>query len=541
MTGSFSTALKTACVCTVSLVVLGCGGGGSAEAVSSEEVSLSDVTVERKAAEKAGAMAVRQYVTARLKTEKFITYNFDNPNKAELEAIIDDALAAWQMSENISAKAEQIADAAVADETVPLIATPKKTMGRNPAIDWAQELTDSYDAYPVGKKIRGLAAQLGTDAKSAYSQLMLAQAILKQDYDTDAEMYEQLMKGAMVTKTVCKTGLFISGVVVTGGSLGAVAGGSATLMEAGGIIISGTDTLVDIGSTASTIIMGENNSVTLAIDDIKQKIAPISAIGGLMSFNPAETGEQLAYLGDSILDFVTEGRVLGGLITVGGTGITVKIADISAEGRTPEQVIAELQRIGFEINQESAAVTVEEKLEEMESSADFTYEDMDRILDELLEETIVENDNGGGDNGGDIGGEEPGGDEGGGTVDEDDGDSDDDTGEEPDGDNDSDVPLTIGDIVGNYQVTFYVANPTDNPEAADRSAVIRIWQPDPTSSVINSSVAAGYFVFDSGSLTASGSSAGEYLSFSGSITGTISISGYLVYGIPYNVSGVKIP
>jgi len=536
-------ALKTACVCTASLLVLGCGGGGSgsAEAVSSEEVSLSDVTKERKAAEKAGAMAVRQYVTARLKTEKFITYDFDNPNRAELEAIIDDALAAWQMSENISAKAEQIAGAAIAQETVPAIATPKRTTARSSAIDWAQELTDSYDAYPVGKKIRGLAAQLGTDAKSAYSQLRLAQAILKQDYDTDAEMYDQLMKGAMVTKTVCKTGLFISGVVVTGGSLGAVAGGSATLMEAGGIIISGTDTLVDIGSTASTIIMGEKNSVTLAIDDIKQKIAPISAIGGLMSFNPAETGEQLAYLGESILDLVTEGRVLGGLITVGGSGTTVKIADIPAEGRTPEQVIAELQRIGFEIDKESAAVTVAEKLEEMETSADFTYEDMDRILDELIEETIGETDNGGDDNGGDIGGEDPGGDDGGGTVDEDDDDdSGDDTGEEPDGDNDSDVPLRLVDVLGDYQVTFYVANPDDNPQAGDRSAVIRIWQPDPASGVINSSVASGYFVFDSGSLTASGSSAGEYLSFSGSITGTISISGYLVYGIPYYVSGVKI-
>jgi hypothetical protein len=515
----------------LTLLLIGCGGSGSgsAAAVSSEEVSLADVDEDRKAAEKAGAIAVRKYIAARLKTEKFITYDFSDPDKAELEVIIDDALSAWAEAEEIAEKAEAVAAVVEAKEAAKYRA--HNLSGKNAAQDWAQELVDSFDAYPAGKKIRGLAAQLGVDAKKANEQLYLAKQIISADAEADAEMFDDLMKTAMVTKTVCKTGLFVTGVIVTGGSIGAIAGGTTSLMTAGGIVVGGADTIVDIGTTTSTIILGEKNRVTIGFNDIKEKLGPLSSVVGLMTFNPAETGEQLSYLGESILDFVYEGKVLGGLIKwENGTPAGVDVHEMPLDGRSLQTVILELESMGYTVDEETVNHTVESLDELVSEGSDISFEEVSAIMDDLLAEVTQVDDNGtGGEDGGDNGndtGEETG---------------DDDPGGDDGSDNDSDVPLTIGDVAGYYNVTMTVANPDDNPDASDRSATIRVWQTDSSTNVLNVNAASGYFLFDSISLTADGSSSGEYLSFSGSITGTISISGYIVYGIPYYVSGVKIP
>ena len=45
---------------------------------------------------------------------------------------------------------------------------------------------------------------------------------------------------------------FASGIAATG------------ILEAGGMVIGGMDTIVDIASTGSTIVLGENNKVIIA-------------------------------------------------------------------------------------------------------------------------------------------------------------------------------------------------------------------------------------------------------------------------------------
>lgn len=526
-------------------ILSGCGGGsGTAEPATKQSVSLSQVSGDRAAAEKAGAIAVRQYVLARLKTEKFITYDFSNADREELKTLIDDALAAWVQAEATAGKAEAIAAAVEAKEK-------KRTASRaeQSPQDWAEELIGSFDAYPAGKKIRGLAAQLGVDAQQANEQLELAKQIINSDAEADAEMYDNLMKAAMATKTVCKTGLFVAGVISTGGSLGALAGGSTSLMTAGGIIVGGADTLVDIGATSSTIILGENNRVTIGFNDIKEKLGPLSSVVGLMTFNPADTGEQLSYLGDTILDFVNDGKILGGLIKwENGAPSAIDITEIPLDGRTLQTVVNELKQQGFEVDEETLETTAESLAELIEEGFDISFDEISAIMDDLLAGVVPADDTddeggdtggedpGEGDTGGDTGGDDSGGDTGG----DDDGEVDEDPSTDP-GENDSDVPLTIGDILGYYNVTMSVANPESNPDATGMTAVIRIWQTDSGTPIIYSTAAAGYFVFDSATMDAYGSSSGEYLRFSGSITGVISISGYLVYGIPYNVSGVKIP
>lgn len=57
--------------------------------------------------------------------------------------------------------------------------------------------------------------------------------------------------------------------------------------------------------------MGENHQVTVGFNDVKDKLAPVSAVVGLATFNSAETGEQLAYIGDTLVDWFYEGKVMG--------------------------------------------------------------------------------------------------------------------------------------------------------------------------------------------------------------------------------------
>ena len=41
----------------------------------------------------------------------------------------------------------------------------------------------------------------------------------------------------------------------------------------------------------------------MGFDDVKNKLAPVSAVVGLVSFQSGETGEQLVYIGDTLVDW----------------------------------------------------------------------------------------------------------------------------------------------------------------------------------------------------------------------------------------------
>ena len=49
--------------------------------------------------------------------------------------------------------------------------------------------------------------------------------------------------------------------------------------------------------------------------------------------------DKLSYIGESVLDLVRDGKILGGLITVGEDGqTTVTMTEIDVEGKTPAEI-----------------------------------------------------------------------------------------------------------------------------------------------------------------------------------------------------------
>ena len=371
-------------------------------------VSLPAVAAERAAVEQVGAIATQQYIIARLKTEALIEYAIENGSIDELKAMTDDTLEAWRLCELASVQAAELADyaqslrsfASTQAATVSYTSSSPARIGlftmvayaaeENAAVKWAKELTEKYDSYPAGQKVKQLAENLGTDAKKAYAQLKMAQNILEGEaYSAEGDTMQSFENAAMATKTVCKTGLYIGGVVAGGG----VANG---ILEAGGMIIGGVDTIVDIASTGSTIICGENSKITMAADDFKDFMGPISSAaggvnvltGGIKFAGDAADKigsiDKLSYIGESLLDLVRDGKIMGGLITVGENGeTTVTMTEIDVEGKTPEEIEKELENAGLSLPQDEEAKTAAELAEELEEEYYYTEEELNEVIESL--------------------------------------------------------------------------------------------------------------------------------------------------------------
>ncbi len=388
---------KTVSILLVAVLFLGglvgCGGG-KAEGEGST-VLLPAADAQRTAMEQAGAMVTRLFVLANLKTDALLEYDINNGSMEELQALTADALETWRLCDVASTQTMQLVDYAqelnvqattqaarmlYADRGGPsfsLFSTVAYAAEENATVKWARELTEKFDSYPAGQKVKLLAENLGTDAKKAYAQLQMAQNILEGEaYSAEGDTMQKFENAAMATKTVCKNGLYIGGVVAGGG----------------------VDTIVDIASTSSTIICGENSRVTMAANDLKDFMGPISSVaGGVNVLNGGikfagtaadKVGsiDKLSYIGESVLDLVREGKILGGLITVGEDGqTTVTMTEIDVEDKTPEEIEKELEKAGLSLPEDEAAKTAAELAEEMEEEYYYTEEEINEIIEYLRE------------------------------------------------------------------------------------------------------------------------------------------------------------
>ena len=94
--------------------------------------------------------------------------------------------------------------------------------------------------------------------------------------------------------------------------------------------------------------------------------------------------DKLSYIGESVLDLVNEGKILGGLITVGEDGqTTVTMTEIDVEGKTPEEVEKELEKAGLSLPEDEEAKTAAELAEEMEEEYFYTEEEINEIIEDL--------------------------------------------------------------------------------------------------------------------------------------------------------------
>lgn len=405
-----------------------CAKGNGSKPVTKEDSVSNPLVIDRgqtpevmRPVNRGASLALQQYIYARLKTEAFLTADFKAMETAELTAMVDELVGLWDTSQLLTSSAENMADQALgklagadspyradasntekamlqlASETAVYQAIPMLANGDdryaavmtsgNAAQKWAESLTAQYDAIKGAQTIKQLASQLGTDAKAAYKQLVLAQEIIHKGAMSDAADYDSLMKAAQATKTACKVGFFITATVASGGgTLSALAGSSVTLAQGGAVIVGGADCIVDVASTGSTILLGENHQVTVGFDEVKSVLAPVSAVVGLVTFNPAETGEQLAYIGDSLTDWFYEGKILGIKVKNSDKGIAIEGETVDVLQKSKESITSELKTKGFTVSDQPPSETVGDASAEEIKKVAITNEQAIAILDTLVSE-----------------------------------------------------------------------------------------------------------------------------------------------------------
>ena len=324
---------------------------------------------ERQAMNASAAAAVRRYVDARIKTDTFVEADFYSMSADETAQMISELVQLWEslldQATSLQSATSVVQNTAQKGMAVTLLSVPvnKRFLVRTLSSDssaasapantldpksWAENFTKQYDSIKGANTIKQLAAQLGTDAKQAYAQLTLAQDIIRGGAAGDAAYYDKLIKIAQATKTACKVGLFVAATIASGGgTLGTLSASSMTLGQAGAVIVGGTDCIVDVATTGSTIILGEGSQVTVAAEDLKDKIAPVSAVVGLVTFNSSTTGEQISYIGETLSDWFSEGKILGIKVTGNSDGATVMANAITTAGMTPQQIAQTLKKAGF--------------------------------------------------------------------------------------------------------------------------------------------------------------------------------------------------
>ena len=154
-----------------------------------------------------------------------------------------------------------------------------------------------------------MAAYLGTDVKTAMKQLQVAQGVMYNEYENEADMYDDLKDIAEVVQTTCKVELFVAGLP---------ANGITTITEAGLTLLNGVDTLVAVTNTGADIVLGEDHNLTVYTGLLKDSLAPITSITGLLTFDSSSTSnaDRIAYIGDSLNSLIFEGKLFGGIINL---------------------------------------------------------------------------------------------------------------------------------------------------------------------------------------------------------------------------------
>lgn len=304
-------------------------------------ISHVDVTIE--AADEATqvirlitADSVNSYITARMYLEQFLDYDIDSGNLDEYSELLNNTLAAFEtagdLSANLMASSEQFEEESIKVEydvvdcaahpdssRVSFFSNDVNASEKSDAVKWAEDITQRFDEAPYGKGIATLASQMNTDAKTAYKQLQMAQDILVgAAYEDFADTADAAYKTAKVLKTTGTAASLVISVATCGGSTGL-----AAVMENGGIVMNGVNTVLEVGQLESMFIVGENGKTTLALEDIENKLAPISSAFGLYGITTASYDKYLnadlcnafTYLAGSVYDYCQDGKIMGGTLT----------------------------------------------------------------------------------------------------------------------------------------------------------------------------------------------------------------------------------
>jgi hypothetical protein len=375
--------------------------------------------VPQQMANQATAIALKNYIYARILTEEFLGTEAQPISIDDALIMMDELYAAWETADAVAVKAVEITDQAVLllegsangsrlglDRLAVLIKTIESKVFDSsgiayagaPTIDretWAENLAKQYDALRGAKRYQQLAKQLGTDTKTAVEQMTLASKILRNAADleeaqAEAAEYNRSLNVVTTYKTASKVGLFVGATIATGGgSLASLAGSSMTVGGAAAVVVGGVDCIVDVGQTTSTIVLGEDHQVTVGFKEASVVISPVSAVVGLVTLDPTKAEGVIAFVGESMMEWFNPGSITAIAVEAykeGKTRVTAQIIK-AAEGMSPD-VEKALNSMGISLPKQIGTTSTQLKLlHKVNSEASMAA--MEKLAVEIYEQEPV--------------------------------------------------------------------------------------------------------------------------------------------------------
>lgn len=441
----------------------GCSPLVSAEQADRLPANLVDIYLPqsdniRLAVEQLGAMAVRSYLVARMYWAKLENYDPESLDPHEYQELLENATKAFENAEKFTELFEQSADRLsnleegdylstlseasfdILEETnVPdgaqthrdfsffgmTVYAKGKDEEKKKALAWAQEVVDTANNAEGGKRMKTLAAHLGTDCKRAFIILKQANAMLAGAATEDlGDFYNTAYKTAYGLKAAGTTAGFVMAVAAAPATttVGAV-------MATGGTIFSGVNTLLEVGAAGAVIYNnGEDNIVTTSCEQTASMIAPVGQVfaiadvacnvkgifdsgkeifkdkkiwDALRSLARPESADladnvfgALSYVAGSLIEYNEDGKILSGTLTNTEKGIKFTLMDTLC-GRNPEEKEAlqqMLEEAGHDARLLAEAVEIASTYAEdpvvpsasLESSAPVLNQISDKMADKIL-------------------------------------------------------------------------------------------------------------------------------------------------------------
>ncbi|MBR4580090.1 MAG: hypothetical protein IKO32_02530 [Lachnospiraceae bacterium] len=299
-------------------------------------ISFGKQNPGREIGSEAAAIALNQYVYARLLEEKMVRFD-ENGDYEEFKALVDETEAAWATADDYAAKLETMGTALEAEETkdgyqdlyrptkiayleeknTPVMQDPfaihaqAKGHWDKESIEWAQEIQDYYDRAPAGKNMRLLACVLKTDTAHAAIRFQQAQAILKGEAEIDEVNQTWHINNCKALSTTGKAAGTVVAIAATGGTV--------TVLSGAGILASGVDATVNFSATEASIRLGDEHHCTQVLDKVGEYTGMAAAITSFWGVPGSSTGEKILFGVGTFAD-ATDGKLLGGVVDVDADG-----------------------------------------------------------------------------------------------------------------------------------------------------------------------------------------------------------------------------
>ena len=299
-------------------------------------ISFGKQNPGREIGSEAAAIALNQYVYARLLEEKMVRFD-DNGDIDEFRALVDETEAAWTKADEYAEKLETMGTALEAEETKegyvdlyrptkvaylednngPVIQDPfalhaqAKGYWDDESLEWAKEVQDYYDRAPAGKGMRLLASVLKTDTAHAAIRFQQAQAILKGESEVDEVNQTWHINNCKALSTTGKAAGTVVAIAATGGTV--------TVISGAGILASGVDATVNFSATQASIRLGDEHHCTQVLDKVSEYTGMAATITSFWGVPGSSTGEKILFGVGTFAD-ATDGKVLGGVVDVDADG-----------------------------------------------------------------------------------------------------------------------------------------------------------------------------------------------------------------------------